>query len=128
MKLMTTAGGVLLLAGVYSGAQAVPQGVAMVPARRHFDHVVIVVLENTGYHEALGDPELQALRRQGAWLTDYHAITHPSFPNYLALIAGQTHGVRSDDQPAPGFDIPTIADALERRGLADRDVLDLVRG
>lgn len=109
----------LLLIGVHGGAQATPRTGRHVhdPLPRRFDHVVIVVLENTGYHEALGDPDLQALRKQGAWLTEYHAITHPSFPNYLALIAGETHGVRSDDQPNPGFDIPTIADALERRGL-----------
>ena len=43
-------------------------------------------------------PYLRSLAT-GASLTDMHAETHPSQPNYLALFSGDTHGVRDDRCP-----------------------------
>jgi hypothetical protein len=54
----------------------------------HFDRVVIIVLENTDYERAMQDPNLTALAAQGASFTNFHALFHPSYPNYLAMIAG----------------------------------------
>src|ERR1700747_3496698 len=54
----------------------------------HFDRVVIIVLENTDYERAMQDPNLTALASQGASFTNFHALFHPSYPNYLAMIAG----------------------------------------
>jgi phosphoesterase family protein len=55
---------------------------------RHFDRVLIIVLENTDYERAIQDPNLTALAAQGASFTNFHALFHPSYPNYLAMIAG----------------------------------------
>jgi hypothetical protein len=55
---------------------------------RHFDRVVIIVLENTDYERAMQDPNLAALASKGASFTNFHALFHPSYPNYLAMIAG----------------------------------------
>ncbi len=41
-------------------------------------------------------PYLNRLARRGALATRYYAITHPSLPNYLALIGGSTYGIHSD--------------------------------
>ena len=65
------------------------------PARP--DHVVVVVLENKDAQDVLrSGPYLRSLATTGASLTDMHAETHPSQPNYLALFSGDTHGVRDD--------------------------------
>jgi acid phosphatase len=65
-------------------------------------HVVIVMEENKGYSEVLSGtsaPYIQSLARNGALLTAYYAVTHPSYPNYLALFSGSTQGVTNDDCP-----------------------------
>ena len=56
-------------------------------------HVFVVVLENEEYHNTFGYTSpahyLKALRQQGAALSNYHATSHLSLGNYLALISGQ---------------------------------------
>jgi phospholipase C len=86
------------------------------PVGKHFDHVVIVVMENEGVDQALADPYIASLRRRAAWFSQYYAITHPSFPNYLALVAGSTFGLDSDHRPPP-LKGATIADRLEEKNL-----------
>jgi acid phosphatase len=55
-----------------------------------FRHVFIVVMENLGYQAAMHLPHIAQLADQGAVATDYHAVAHPSLPNYLALTSGHT--------------------------------------
>ncbi|MDQ6690008.1 MAG: alkaline phosphatase family protein [Gemmatimonadota bacterium] len=85
-------------------------------AGEHFDQVVIVIMENEGTNQALADPFIASLARRGAWFSNYHAITHPSFPNYLAIVAGSTFGLDTDHRPPP-LTGATIADLLEAKGL-----------
>lgn len=59
----------------------------------HFDRVVIVVLENADYERSIQDPNLTALAAHGASFTNFHALFHPSYPNYLAMIAGTDFGL-----------------------------------
>ena len=54
----------------------------------HFDRVLIIVLENVDYERAIQDPTLADLAARGASFTNFHALFHPSYPNYLAMIAG----------------------------------------
>ena len=54
----------------------------------HFDRVVIVVLENGDYEVAVKDKNLAALAAKGASFSNFHALFHPSYPNYLAMVAG----------------------------------------
>ena len=86
------------------------------PVGKHFDRVVIVVLENEGTDQALADPYIASLTRGSAWFSRYKAITHPSFPNYLAIVAGSTFGLDSDHRPPP-LKGATIADRLEEKNL-----------
>jgi hypothetical protein len=76
-----------------------PQDRPALPAGKYFDQVIIVVLENQGTDQALADPYISSLTRRGAWFSHYYAITHPSFPNYLAIVAGSTFGLDSDHRP-----------------------------
>lgn len=67
-----------------------------------YDHVVIVVMENHGLAQIVGNaqaPYITALSLQGANFTNSHGVAHPSQPNYLALFSGSTQGVGSDSCP-----------------------------
>jgi phosphatidylinositol-3-phosphatase len=89
---------------------------APVPA---FEHVLVVVLENKDRGEIVGNPAaptFNQLARQYASLANYDAVAHPSLPNYLALVSGSTHGIRSDCTSCV-VRAPSLADTLERKGL-----------
>ena len=71
----------------------------MVPAdagEPSFKRVIIVVLENTNYNDALKQPNFAKIANDGAVFTQFMAETHPSQPNYIAMIAGDTLGVKND--------------------------------
>jgi hypothetical protein len=59
-------------------------------------HVFIIVMENHSPDEALAGSYTASLAAGNGVAANYHAITHPSVPNYLALTSGQTWGVRDD--------------------------------
>jgi Phosphoesterase family len=69
-------------------AQAAPKSNA-----HHFDRVVIIVLENGDYEVAVKDKNLAALAAKGASFSNFHALFHPSYPNYVAMIAGTDFGI-----------------------------------
>jgi acid phosphatase len=78
--------------------------------------VVIVMLENKDEGDALREGHyLASLARSGASLTDMHAETHPSQPNYVALFSGDTHGVTDDSCPHTS-DAPNLAGELVDAG------------
>jgi phospholipase C len=89
----------LLGTGVTAAAPLSPaQAAATVPA---FDHIVLVMFENkaTSQITASSAPYFRSLAAQGADFTQSYAITHPSQPNYIALLSGSTQGVTSDSCP-----------------------------
>lgn len=59
-------------------------------------HVFVVVMENAGYQVALAQPGIAGLAQKYGLATNYHAVSHPSLPNYLALTAGSTFGIADD--------------------------------
>src|SRR5258708_2326413 len=59
----------------------------------HCDRVVIIVLENGDYENAVQDKNLAALAAKGASFSNFHALFHPSSPNYLAMVAGTDFGI-----------------------------------
>lgn len=67
-----------------------------VPASAINAHVFVIVMENRTYTEAMARPYTSSLAAQYAVATNYHAITHPSLPNYLALTGGSTFGVKDN--------------------------------
>lgn len=58
--------------------------------------VIIVTLENGSPDKAFRQPYMNELAKRGAFFSHYHAITHPSQPNYIAMIAGSTMDVATD--------------------------------
>src|SRR4051812_38970344 len=79
-----------------------------------FKKVMVVIFENADYQDALKQPYFSELAKQGALFTNFIAETHPSQPNYLALIAGDTMGVRGDGNA--DVDGTHIGDLLEKKG------------
>jgi acid phosphatase len=45
-------------------------------------------------------PWTYRLAKRYGYATDYHAMTHPSLPNYLAIAGGSTFGIRDDNNPS----------------------------
>jgi len=82
-----------------------------------YDHIVVVVEENHSFSEIIGNPQapyINALASGGALLTNYHAVAHPSQPNYLALYAGSTFVVA--DSGIYNLPDPTLATVLQAGG------------
>lgn len=110
MKVAAAAAAVVALA-------TAPAAAAPAPIPR-VDHVVVIVFENKERDAVLGSgaaPTLDGLARAYVDLTNYHALTHPSLPNYIALVSGSTQGISSDctECTAQGA---TIGDELSRAG------------
>jgi hypothetical protein len=85
-------------------------------------NVFMIVMENHSPGEALQGAYTAALAAQNGVASDYHAITHPSVPNYLALTSGQTWGVSDDSYHVlPRSD---IGDQLTAAGISWRAYMD----
>ncbi|MGA2392103.1 MAG: alkaline phosphatase family protein [Candidatus Lustribacter sp.] len=68
-------------------------------------HVVVVIEENHTLAQIVSSgnaPYLTSVARGGALFTNAHAETHPSLPNYFALLAGLTN-TNGDGCPARGI-------------------------
>ncbi len=69
---------------------------------QHLDRVFVVMMENHGYDEVVGNPNLpftNSLAGLANAATNYFAIAHPSLTNYLEVIGGSNFGVHSDNSP-----------------------------
>lgn len=103
--------------GLWVGLDGTAHAADTIPAP---DHTVVVVLENHPYDEIIGSadaPYLNSLKAGGADLTQSHAITHPSQPNYYALFSGSTQGVTDDTCVTPGFSsAPNLASEVVASG------------
>lgn len=73
-------------------------------AMPHLDHVFLIMMENHGYQQVIGNPNepcLNSLINSGqvSLATNYFAVGHPSLTNYLEIVGGSNFGVRSDNSP-----------------------------
>ena len=59
-------------------------------------HVFLIVMENHSAREALAGKFTASLAATYGVANNYHAISHPSVPNYLALTSGSTWGLADD--------------------------------
>jgi hypothetical protein len=84
---------------------------------RGFDHVFIIMMENTGYDTLIGNPNAPFINFAAATTgvaSNYYGVTHPSQPNYVAATSGALNGVVDDNDIT--IDVPNIVDQLEARG------------
>lgn len=84
-----------------------------------FSHVIVIVLENHEYNQVIGNtnemPYLNQLAQQYTLLTNFHAITHPSLPNYIAMIGGSNFDITSDCSSC-SVNKPSLPDLIEASG------------
>lgn len=98
-------------------AVALPSAQAAGPVPQ-FAHVVVIVFENKEEQQVIGAgdaPTFTRLARTYVQLRDYHGVAHPSLPNYLALVSGATHGIRTDCTSC-SVAARNLADTLEQAG------------
>ncbi len=77
------------------GVDAIPQ----------LDHVFVIMMENHGYSQVVGNPDapfINAMLASGKVnvAAQYYGVGHPSLTNYLEVVGGSNFGVRSDNGPA----------------------------
>ena len=96
----------LLLAGVaaltfLSGcASLAPRPGADAEGVPHYAHVFVIIDENKDYEQILdpvGAPNISRLAASSGNAVRFYAEVHPSEPNYVALLGGDTFGIHDDD-------------------------------
>jgi hypothetical protein len=83
-----------------------------------FNHVFLVVEENTNYVDVIGSPSmpyLNDLATRYGLATRYYANTHPSIGNYLVLTAGQVL-TNNDSYSGPAFTQDNVVRRLVAAG------------
>jgi phosphatidylinositol-3-phosphatase len=92
-----------------------------------FDHIFIVIMENHGFEEIIGSPDapfINGLAATSGLAANYTSVAHPSLPNYLALVAGDTFGITTDCtdcfQAAPNL----VADRIAASGRTWRGYME----
>ena len=88
--------------------------------------LLVFVIENSSLSEMQSQmPWTYQLGTTYGYATDFHAMTHPSLPNYLAIAGGSTFGVQDDlnppDHPISGASVfgEALAHGLTARVYAD---------
>lgn len=88
------------------------------PLVPNFDHIVILIFENKEFGTVIGNPEMpiyNQLAEDYTLLTQFYAVIHPSLPNYIAMMGGDTFGI---DRNCDGcfINAPSLPDLIEASG------------
>jgi len=84
---------------------------------KNFQHVFVIMMENTGYSHLIGDshaPWINSAAAKYGLATRYTGVSHPSQPNYIAATSGSTNGVADDNDTT--ISVPNIVDQVEASG------------
>ena len=105
-----------------------------------YDHIFVIVEENKGYDQIIGNPKapnINQLAKTYGLASQFYGIVHPSEANYIVMLGGSTFGIHDDDAfycqagspgrfcgnaKTPGYANHTIAsksliNQLEQKGL-----------
>jgi hypothetical protein len=112
----------LLVCGLLAAVSSTPAIADTSSAVPRYDHIFVVVEENHGLTDVIGNPaapNLNALAQQFGLATNYFGVTHPSEPNYVALLGGNFFGV-ADDNPywMNSVDKPNLVTQLDGAGVS----------
>jgi len=91
----------LLLAFLITDATCLPGRIkttqsSLIPGK-YFDRIFTIVFENTGFDATMKTSYFNSLANEGRLLTNYHAMQHPSLPNYIHMIYGANAGINDDN-------------------------------
>ena len=84
---------------------------------KNFQHVFVIMMENTAYKGLIGNPNapwINFAANNYGLATDYHGVSHPSQPNYIAATSGALNGVFNDNDIT--INVPNIVDQIESSG------------
>jgi hypothetical protein len=84
----------------------------------NFDHIVVIAFENKEFEKIIDNPFMPTFNVYALGntvLTQYHAVAHPSLPNYIAMISGDTFGIDSNCEDC-FIDAPSLPDLIEASG------------
>jgi len=97
--------------------EATPTPAPLVP---DFKHIVIIIFENKEYGTVIGNGSMayfNLLASTYTLLNQHYAPTHPSLPNYLALIGGDTFGIFDNCEFSDCYlNQPSLPDLIEASG------------
>lgn len=65
-----------------------------------YAHIIVVIEENHTADEIIGNaaaPNINRLAKQYGYASQFYAERHPSEPNYVAIVGGDTFGIADDD-------------------------------
>ena len=65
-----------------------------------YDHIFVIIEENHTENEIIGNPlapNLNRLAQDYGLASNFYAERHPSEPNYIAIVGGDTFGIKDDD-------------------------------
>jgi len=83
---------------------------------KYFDNVFLMIFENQAYIDVVENADFINFANKGVLLTQFYARAHPSQPNYITIIAGETMGVSDDNNQ--DIDANSIVDLLEAKGVS----------
>jgi acid phosphatase len=92
----------------------------------NFSHIAIIIFENKEFGTVIGNanmPYFNILANSYTLLTQHYATTHPSLPNYLSLIGGDTFDIDSDCADC-FINAPSLPDQIEQSGRTWRTYQD----
>jgi hypothetical protein len=91
-----------------------------VPLVPNFSHIVVIIFENKEYGTVVGSPLMpyfNLLAGSFTLLNQHYATTHPSLPNYISLIGGDTFGITDNCEFANcSINAPSLPDLIEESG------------
>ncbi|HEX4861474.1 MAG TPA: hypothetical protein VFV07_09570, partial [Rhizomicrobium sp.] len=85
---------------ILAAAVLAPMCASAAAVMPHYSHIFVVILENHTTDEIIGNaaaPTLTRLSKEYGFASNYYGIRHPSEPNYVALVGGDTFGIADDD-------------------------------
>jgi hypothetical protein len=85
-----------------------------------YDHIFVIMEENHEYSQIIGSknaPNINGWANTYGLATSYDAVTHPSEPNYVALMGGSYFGIQDDNAwTTHKINAPDLTSQLEGAG------------
>jgi hypothetical protein len=91
-----------LLSAVVAAPVYAVEGSTPVSGVEKLDHVFVIMMENHGYHQIIGNPNAPFINKfaKNSNLANYYfAVAHPSLTNYLEVVGGSNFGIQNDHSP-----------------------------
>jgi len=84
------------------------------------NHVFVIMMENHGYAQIIGNPEMpftNAWAASANVANNYYGVAHPSLTNYLEVVGGSNFGILNDN--TTNYGSTTCASTLTVAGATD---------